>query len=76
MTYQEALDNISKNVECMFSEEISILQKLIDEKTVAFLCDGKQCELCREPCKHTFDVKHAKNFECIEGTKYFERGEE
>lgn len=36
-------------------------------KIVLYLCDREKCEDCSYPvCKHTTDIKHAKNFKCIE----------
>ena len=35
----------------------------IYENKVAYVCDRKQCENCSYPdCKHTTNIKHAKNF--------------
>lgn len=46
------------------------------ELTVAYICDGKQCENCdTELCQHTTDICHAKNFERDDqrGIMYWEK---
>ncbi len=41
---------------------------------VAYLCDGKACKACYNPdCHHTFDIRHARNFELVGNNKYAER---
>lgn len=36
---------------------------MIGDKSVAFICDRKQCENCSYPlCDRTFDINHAVNF--------------
>lgn len=40
---------------------------------VAYVCDRKMCEECASDCNHTFDIRHAKNFECIADNEYFEK---
>lgn len=43
---------------------------------VLYLCDRRACENCSYPrCKHTSDVTHALNFECMFGA-YIEKCEE
>lgn len=37
-----------------------------DRQKVLYLCDRRACERCmplKPGCRHTFDVRHAKNFE-------------
>lgn len=46
-------------------------------KSIAYICDGKACEdrgipCDSEFCRHTLDVEHAKNFECVGVGKYVE----
>lgn len=45
---------------------------------VAFLCDQqaecKESVNCGKECKHTLDIKHAKNFKKICDNKYMEKG--
>lgn len=44
---------------------------------VAYICDRKFCEKCDNPeCNHCFDIRHAKNFECIADNEYWEKEEE
>ena len=31
------------------------------EIKVGYICDRQKCENCSNECKHTFDIKHAKN---------------
>ena len=53
-----------------FAQKFSIKEQ---DEIVAFLCDRKQCEKCSYPmCKHTFDIRHAKNFENKGGEVYAE----
>lgn len=41
--------------------------------TIAYLCDRHACEDCSYPmCRHTTDITHAKNFECLEDRRYVE----
>ena len=44
--------------------------------SVAYLCDGQaKCKggiMCGKECKHTEDIKHAKNFKKIDETHYME----
>ena len=51
----------------------------IDDTTplrVAYICDRKFCEDCNNPeCNHCFDIRHAKNFECIADNEYWEKEE-
>lgn len=45
---------------------------------VVYLCDEKACKNCRsdaKECKHTSDIKHAKNFKLDNGV-YFEEKQE
>ena len=45
----------------------------MDEQTiVVFECDGKQCRECMGECRHTTDVRHAKNFKRVEPGYYEE----
>lgn len=45
----------------------------MDEQTiVVFECDGKQCRECMGECRHTTDVRHAKNFKRVEPGCYEE----
>lgn len=40
---------------------------------VAFLCDCKACKNCSYPnCRHTTDIRHAKNFEVGGNGDYWE----
>ena len=40
---------------------------------VAYLCDRKACKNCAYPnCKHTTDIRHAKNFEVSANGSYWE----
>ena len=37
-----------------------------EQKKVLYLCDRRRCERCmplKPGCRHTYDVRHAKNFE-------------
>lgn len=34
----------------------------MSELQVFYICDRIKCENCHENCKHTTDIKHAKNF--------------
>lgn len=37
------------------------------ETLVFYICDRKACDPCNNPdCKHTLDIKHAKNFKSNE----------
>lgn len=58
-----------------------ILQKIdaqptIEQPTVAYLCDREKCgEKCSAEegiCKHTFDIRHAKNFKKISDDVFVE----
>lgn len=41
---------------------------------VAYICDGKACTRCDNPdCKHTVDIRHARNFERGAENKYAEK---
>lgn len=33
------------------------------ELTVFYVCDRRACNRCAPECRHTMDVRHAKNFE-------------
>lgn len=45
----------------------------MDEQTiVVFECDGKRCRECMGECRHTTDVRHAKNFKRVEAGYYEE----
>lgn len=47
------------------------------EYSVAYLCDGRQCEKCTYPiCSRTTDIRHAKNFKCLHDNKWIEKGRE
>lgn len=40
---------------------------------VAYICDKKQCEVCRDlVCMHTRDIKHASNFHILADNIYIE----
>lgn len=39
---------------------------------VAYLCDRKKCEVCHEECRHTLDIRHAKNFRKVTEDRYIE----
>ena len=52
------------------SPEVRGARKIVDRimhvptVDVLYLCDRKKCPNCSYPqCKHTFDIKHAKNFD-------------
>lgn len=32
------------------------------ENKVMYICDRKKCEVCREDCKYTEDIRRAENF--------------
>ena len=34
---------------------------------VLYICNRKKCPNCSDECKHTKDVRYAKNFELVEG---------
>ena len=39
----------------------------VSQPLVVYICDRRKCENCNYPeCKHTFDIKHAANFELME----------
>lgn len=41
--------------------------------TAFYLCDGKACDDCHATeCKHTSDIRHAKNFSKESSNVYFE----
>ena len=41
---------------------------------VAYICNRKFCEKCDNPeCNHVFDIRYAKNFECIADNEYWEK---
>lgn len=42
-------------------------------RMITFKCDRKRCPDCSSYCHHTFDIKHAKNFEEIYPNIYEER---
>lgn len=42
----------------------------MSEIQVLYICDRKKCENCYENCKHTTDIKHAKNFEVTEVNRF------
>ena len=44
----------------------------ISSKVVFYLCDKKKCERCSKDCKHTTDIKHAKNFKKLRDGVYYE----
>lgn len=47
-----------------------------DHTRVVYICDGKACPECVNPdCHHTFDITHARNFECIAENEYWEKEE-
>lgn len=53
---------IKNNKNKKFAEQFSIKEQ---NEVVAFLCDRRKCKKCNYPqCTHTFDIRHAKNFEC------------
>lgn len=44
-------------------------------KYIAYLCDGTRCKTCdpeHTECRHTFDIRHAKNFKKIAPNYYEE----
>lgn len=49
----------------------------IDDTTplrVAYICDHKSCDKCNNPeCNHTFDIRHARNFEFVADNEYIEK---
>ena len=42
----------------------------MSEIQVLYICDRMKCEHCSNECRHTTDIKHAKNFEVTEITKF------
>ena len=73
---------------CMFDSDIndmqdtiyalrdfpSILEAESHKVKVAYLCDRERCEECHpDYCKHTSDIKHARNFEEKAKGRYVER---
>lgn len=36
--------------------------------SVLYICDKRACNSCNEPCEHTTDIRHAKNFVIANGT--------
>lgn len=46
---------------------------MIEGIPVLYLCDRRACEECHEPCRHTPDIHHAKNFEVAEDGSMWER---
>ena len=56
---------------CGKEEVIKALKQI---NPIVFLCDRRACEKCSFPqCKHTFNIKHAKNFECSPNEIYIEK---
>lgn len=48
--------------------------RMFDPVQVVYICDRRACDVCANPdCNHTFDVRHAKNFENVGENKYAER---
>lgn len=44
-------------------------------KYIAYLCDGTRCKTCdpeHNECRHTFDIRHAKNFKKVDPHYYEE----
>lgn len=46
-----------------------------DNVRVSYVCDERYCsEGCTNPdCHHTEDIRHAKNFKCVEDGKWMEK---
>ena len=40
---------------------------------ILYLCDHRACKHCNDPCQHTPDIKHAKNFEAANDGSMWER---
>lgn len=36
---------------------------------VLYICDKRACDKCNEPCEHTLDIRHAKNFALVAGVR-------
>ena len=55
-------------------------QTTIEQPTVAYICDrgkcGEKCSAEEGICKHTFDVRHAKNFKKISSDVFVEGDDE
>lgn len=47
-----------------------------DNVRVSYLCDGRYCSdgCTNTDCHHTEDIRHAKNFKCVEVGKWIEEG--
>lgn len=43
--------------------------------TIFYICDGRACNKPCDPCRHTSDIRHAKNF-YYHGGAYFEKDPE
>ena len=65
----------------MFGKQVDDIEHQFDHlreitPRVAYICDRKFCEKCDNPdCHHVFDIRHARNFECIADNEYFEKEE-
>lgn len=42
-------------------------------KKVLYLCDRRACKHCGDPCQHTPDIRHAKNFEAATDGSMWEK---
>ena len=63
-----------KNLGFVSDEILDTLKEKMPNK-IAYLCDRKQCKGCSYPnCKHTLDIKHAKNF-LLGFSTYYEKEE-
>lgn len=65
--------NAKKPVSCALSDEDLKSIETAEEKRL-YLCDRKAClDHCNPECKHTEDIRHAKNFErFVDGTTFIE----
>lgn len=61
----DELDDLSRELTERSGEKTAVLPVFIDqiEEKVFYLCDGYACEgPCPDFCKHTSDIRHARNF--------------
>lgn len=66
--------------ECLLMVATEKLDEIINESvyepSILYECDKKQCDICKDYCSHTHDIKHAKNFVEYYPNRYQEKEQE
>ncbi|MCI7301001.1 MAG: hypothetical protein SOR93_14180 [Clostridiales Family XIII bacterium] len=70
----EEINNMRLHINAQIKNEQEVRQGENSDISIKYICDRRACLKCTresiESCKHTSDIRHAKNFKVIDGVVF------